>query len=147
LRNRGAGYQNQQPDSNKLCRVEASCSRQQTDHDQAKAKVVRFSQSVKARKRVGKAQQSDRAGQKEKGSGRNQDNSKNVEYEPHERGRTSERRSGRVLALRLERRRLAEGASLWRVRYFIEGLGNKSPAPDAHAAFGFFIRPSILQVA
>jgi hypothetical protein len=43
----------------------------------------------------------------------------------------------------LERCRLAEGASLWRVRYFIEGLGNKSPAPDAHAAFGFFIRPSI----
>jgi hypothetical protein len=38
---------------------------------------------VKARKRVRETQQSDRAGQKEKGSGGNQNNSKNVEYEPH----------------------------------------------------------------
>ena len=47
--------------------------RQQTEHDQAKAEIVGFGQRVQARQRVGKAQQSDRAGQEEQGAAGDRD--------------------------------------------------------------------------
>ena len=53
--------------------------RQQPEHDEAEAEVVRLGQRVQAGERVGKAQQPDRAGHEEEDSGRDREDGEEVE--------------------------------------------------------------------
>ncbi len=71
LCHRRSGQLGEQPDDDELERVERPRrQRQQPQHDQPEAEIVRFGERVKAGERVGEAQQPDRAGQEEEGTGR-----------------------------------------------------------------------------
>src|SRR5262249_7309283 len=86
LRNDRARELDEQPDADKLQAVEQSAdTRHQAKHDQAEAKAVHFGQRMEARKRVGEAQQSDRASQEEEGADGNRYDRENVESESHSR--------------------------------------------------------------
>ena len=53
------------------------------EHHEAEAEIVGLGQRVQARQRIGKAQQADRAGEKEEGAGRDRDDRQDVERDAH----------------------------------------------------------------
>ena len=84
LRNNRARHLDQQPDDDKLERAEPALDlRQKAEDDETETQIVNLRQGVKARQRVGKAEQPDRARHEKKPAGRYQHNGNNVEREPH----------------------------------------------------------------
>ena len=66
LGDRRAGQQHEQPDADQLePAAQASCQRQQAEHHETEAEVVRLGERVQSRQRIGEAQQPDGAGEEE----------------------------------------------------------------------------------
>src|SRR5215475_4642283 len=84
LRDRRPGEQHEEPDRNELESItKASRLRQQPQHDEPQAEIVRLRQRMQSRERVGKPEQADRAGKKEQRAGGNRDNRHDIERETH----------------------------------------------------------------
>src|SRR5208282_170235 len=84
LRRGRARQLDERPDGDQPERAEeASRTRQQTEHDEAEPEIVGLGQRVQTGQRVGKAQQSDCAGKKEKDAGADRDNAEEVKTDTH----------------------------------------------------------------
>src|SRR5262249_49802474 len=84
LRDRCTRQQHQQPDADQLEPVaQASRQRQQAEHHETQAEIVRLGQCMQTRQRIGKAQQADRTGEKEERARRDGDDRHEVECQAH----------------------------------------------------------------
>ena len=63
--------------------AQASCLRQQSEHHEAQAEIVRLGERVQSRQRIGEAKQADGAGEKKERARRDGDNRHDVERQAH----------------------------------------------------------------
>ena len=84
LGDRCAGQQHEQPDADQLePAAQTSCLRQQPQHHETQAEVVRLGECVQSRQRIGETEQPDGAREKEEGARRDGGDRHDVERKAH----------------------------------------------------------------